>query len=211
MNKYFILLHEIVNYGAIQSNKKGDIKYLINKSITFYPDDIEKIFTEYKVPKGLLQKELDLYMGGVTSVSKYKEQGINWWDYCAPEIINSYPSYYKKLPELLAKINKEKGSSKNYVLYIGETLVDSSQNPCLSIIQFQISKYGLNISVYQRSADSNLGLPCDIYQLYLISKMVQVQLNSLHFFIANAHIYTNNIEQTFKMLKGEEYKFILNV
>ena len=74
------------------------------------------------------------------SLSTYNKHGINWWDYCKPELINSYPTYFKKLPKLIAKINKEKRSSKNYVLFIGETGVETNQLPCLSLIQFQISE-----------------------------------------------------------------------
>jgi thymidylate synthase len=115
------------------------------------------------------------------------------------------------LPALIDKINKEKRPSKNYVFFIGETGVETNQLPCLSLIQFQISKNKLYISVFQRSADSNLGLPSDIYQMYLISKLIDVELANITFFIGNAHIYENNIENTYKLLKGENTKFSLNV
>ena len=42
--------------------------------------------------------------------------GIYWWDYCGSIFVNSYPTYFEKLPPLVAKINKEKQNSKNYVL-----------------------------------------------------------------------------------------------
>ena len=83
--------------------------------------------------------------------------------------------------------------------------------PCLSLIQFQIFDNKLNITVYQRSADSNLGLPSDIYQIYLISKLINLKLNNITFFIGNAHIYENNIEETKKMLKNEKFNYNLNV
>ena len=131
--------------------------------------------------------------------------------YCKPELINSYPTYFKKLPKLIAKINKEKRSSKNYVLFIGETGVETNQLPCLSLIQFQISENKLNMTVFQRSADCSLGLPSDIYQMYLISKMIDIELNNITFVIGNAHLYNNNIENTKKLLKGEKVSFELNV
>ena len=67
------------------------------------------------------------------------------------------------------------------------------------------------MTVFQRSADSSLGLPSDIYQMYLISKLINVELANITFFIGNAHIYENNIENTIKLLKGENPKFSLNV
>jgi len=173
--------------------------------------DLLKIFDEHKIAKTKLQKEIDLYFKGVTEVKKYNDEGIFWWDYCSPTLINSYPTYFKKLPKLIAQINKEKRPSKNYVLFIGETGVETNQLPCLSLIQFQISQDELYITVYQRSADSNLGLPSDIYQIFLISKLINVQLANITFFIGNAHIYENNIDNTYRLLKGDKPKFELNV
>ena len=97
------------------------------------------------------------------------------------------------------------------MLFIGETGVPTNQLPCLSLIQFQISDNKLNMTVFQRSADSSLGLPSDIYQMYLISKLINVELANITFFISNAHIYENNIKNTIKLLKGENPKFSLNV
>lgn len=211
MNKYYQTLQNILEKGKIQSNKKGNIKYLINEVLSMNRTDLLKIFEEHSIAKTKLQKEIDLYFRGVTEVKKYNEAGIFWWDYCAPTLINSYPTYLKKLPALIDKINIEKRSSKNYVLFIGETGVKTNQLPCLSLIQFQISEKELYITVYQRSADSNLGLPSDIYQIFLISKLIDIPLANITFFIGNAHIYENNIDNTYELLKGNRPKFELNV
>ena len=173
--------------------------------------DLLKIFKEHPIAKSKLLKELDLYFKGITDVKEYNKKGIFWWDYCAPNLINSYPTYFKKLPALIEKINKEKRSSKNYVLFIGETGVQTNQLPCLSLIQFQISDNKLYITVFQRSADSSLGLPSDIYQMFLISKLINIKLENITFFIGNAHIYENNIKSTYSLLEGNKSKFNLNV
>ena len=211
MNKYYKLLNKILVKGEKQKNKKGNIKYLLNQVLSLETNDILKIIKEHPIAKKKLSKELKLYCNGNTLVKDYNLAGINWWDYCAPNMVNTYPTYFKKLPELIKKINKEKRSSKNYVLFIGETGVQTSQLPCLSLIQFQISKNKLYITVYQRSADSNLGLPSDIYHVYLISNMINIPLANITFFIGNAHIYENNIEKTTFLLNGKVVKFELNV
>ncbi len=211
MNKYYQTLQNILDKGKTQSNKKGNIKYLINEVLSMGVDDLLQIFDEHRIAKSKLRQELELYFNGVTNVEAYNKEGIFWWDYCAPSLINSYPTYFKKLPALIEKINNEKRSSKNYVLFIGETGVQTNQLPCLSLIQFQISDGELYMSVYQRSADSNLGLPSDIYQMYLISQLIDVPLANITFFIGNAHIYENNIDKTYQLLKGEKPKFELNV
>lgn len=211
MNKYYKTLENILLNGKTQLNKKGNIQYIINEVLSMDLDDLQKIFLEHKIAKVKLAKELELYFSGETQIEKYNEQGIFWWDYCAPTLINGYPTYFKKLPALIKKINKEKKSSKNYVLFIGETGKKTNQQPCLSLIQFQISDKELYITVYQRSADSCLGLPSDIYQAFLISKLIDIPLKNITFFIGNAHIYENNIIQTSNLLHGKDYKFNLNV
>ena len=211
MNKYYNTLNNILTNGKMQENKKGNITYLINESLSMDVKDLEEIFTEHKVARKLLAKELDIYMTGETSVEGYNKAGIHWWDYCAPTLVNSYPTYFAELPNLIAKINREKRSSKNYVLFIGATGIETNQLPCLSLMQFQISQGELYITVFQRSADSSLGLPSDIYQTTLIADMIDVPLANITYFIGNAHIYENNIEPTKELLKGNATKFNLNV
>lgn len=210
MNKYYKLLNKIINKGLKQNNKKGNIIYLLNEVLSMNVNDLNKIFSEHNIAKKKLKNELDLYCKGVDDVLEYNKHDIHWWDYCQPKMINTYPKYFKKLPELINKINKEKRSSKNYILFIGETGIKTSQLPCLSLFHFQISNNKLFITVYQRSADSNLGLPSDIYHAFLISKMIDIKLKNITFFIGNAHIYENNIEKTKLLLKGNKVNFKLN-
>ena len=67
------------------------------------------------------------------------------------------------------------------------------------------------MSAYQRSSDANLGLPADIYHLYLISKEIELPLKSITLFLGNVHVYENNIEGTKQLLSGDVVKFALNV
>ena len=210
MNKYYRLLEKIVSDGALQSNKKGSIYYLINQPLKLNESDLLKIFAEHKIAKVKLEAELQLYLQGVEETAYYNAIGVSWWDYCAPRLINSYPTYFKALNKLIYKINNELRPSKNYILFIGDTEKETNQLPCLSLMQFQIDNNELVITVYQRSADSNLGLPSDLYQVYLISKMINLPLKEVCFFIGNAHIYENNFIETKKLLANEAYKFNLN-
>lgn len=68
------------------------------------------------------------------------------------------------------------------------------------------------LTAYQRSSDASLGLPSDIYHLYLISRQIDLPLHSITLFLGNVHIYENNIEHTRCLLNGEEgVRFELNV
>ena len=196
MNKYYQMLGKILETGKVQENKKGRIKYLLDERLTLTPGDLLDIFESHGIARKKLKAELGLFMQGERDVEKYREAGITWWNYCGHTLVNSYPTYFEKLPPLVAKINKEKRNSKNYVLFLGATGVETNQAPCLSLVQFQIDEGELVVSAYQRSSDANLGLP----------------LKSITLDLGNVHIYENNISRTEDLLAGaENIKFDLNV
>lgn len=212
MNKYHQILERILASGKRQENRKGNIKYLLNERLSLTPADLLDIFEGHGIARKKLKSELRLFMQGERQIEKYREAGINWWDYCGSILVNSYPTYFEKLPPLVAKINREKRSSKNYVLFLGATDAESNQAPCLSLVQFQIDEGELVVSAYQRSSDANLGLPADIYHLYLMAKQIDVPLKSITLNLGNVHIYENNIDRTRQLLAGDEaVRFDLNV
>lgn len=212
MNKYYQILGKVLETGKTQTNKKGNIRYLLNEQLSLTPADLLDIFESHGIARKKLKNELQLFMQGERNVERYRDVGINWWDYCGSVLVNSYPTYFEKLPPLIAKINREKRNSKNYVLFLGETGAESNQAPCLSLVQFQIDDGELVLSAYQRSSDANLGLPADIYHLYLMARQIDLPLKSITLNLGNVHIYENNQEKTRQLLDGNEnVKFDLNV
>ena len=212
MNKYHQILCKILNAGKEQRNKKGVIRYLLNECLTLTPSDLLDIFETHGIARKKLRQELQLFMQGERNVERYREAGITWWDYCGQTLVNSYPTYFEKLPPLIEKINREKRTSKNYVLFLGSTGAETNQAPCLSLVQFQIEDGELVLSAYQRSSDANLGLPADIYHLYLMSRQIDLPLKSITLNLGNVHIYENNLERTGALLVGDEgVRFDLNV
>ena len=210
-NKYYQILEKILKKGKVQNNKKGNIKYLLDEQLKLHPSDLLEIFEGHQIARNKLKTELQLFQSGERLTEKYREAGIGWWDYCGPMLVNSYPTYFEQLPSLIAKINKEKRNSKNYVLFLGRNDAETNQQPCLSLIQFQIDNGKLVISAYQRSSDASLGLPADLYHLYLISRQIDLPLKSITLTLGNVHIYENNIDSTKRLLKGEKVSFELNV
>ena len=212
MNKYYQILGKVLEKGKTQTNKKGNIRYLLNEQLSLTPADLLDIFESHGIARKKLKNELQLFMQGERNGERYRDVGINWWDYCGSVLVNSYPTYFEKLPPLIAKINREKRNSKNYVLFLGETGAESNQAPCLSLVQFQIDDGELVLSAYQRSSDANLGLPADIYHLYLMARQIDLPLKSITLNLGNVHIYENNQERTRQLLDGDEnVKFDLNV
>lgn len=108
MNKYYQMLEKVLNSDKTQQNKKGGIRYLLNEQITLTPADLLDIFESHGIARKKLRNELSLFMEGERNVEKYREAGINWWDYCGSILVNSYPTYFQKLPPLIERINREK-------------------------------------------------------------------------------------------------------
>lgn len=211
MNKYYQMLSLIMAKGKTQTNKKGGIKYLTNEVLHLTPADLLDIFETHGIARKKLKTELNMFQAGITSTEQYRAEGITWWDYCGERLKNSYPTYFEKLPALVERINREKRNSKNYVLFLGETEVDTNQAPCLSLVQFQIEDGELVVSAYQRSSDANLGLPADIYHLYLIARQIDLPLKSITLFLGNVHIYESNLLRTYELLNGTQgVRFELN-
>lgn len=211
-NKYYEILDKVMSEGKMQTNKKGSIKYLTNQVLHMLPADLLDIFETHGIARKKLKTELKMFEAGITSTEQYRAEGITWWDYCGEQLKNSYPTYFKRLPALVEKIKAEKKNSKNYVLFLGETGVETNQQPCLSLVQFQIEDDQLILSAYQRSSDANLGLPCDIYHLYLMARQIDLPLKSITLFLGNVHIYENNLLRTYELLNGaQDVKFDLNV
>lgn len=111
-NKYHQILARILDNGRHQVNKKGNITYLINEQLSLTPADLLEIFEGHGLARKKLRSELRLFMSGERSVEKYREAGINWWNYCGSILVNSYHTYFEKLPPLLARINTERRPSK---------------------------------------------------------------------------------------------------
>lgn len=211
MNKYHEFLTKILKKGKKQENKKGAIRYLLDEQLKLKPADLLEIFEGHGIARMKLKSELELFQKGERLTERYREKGIQWWDYCGPILVNSYPTYFERLPRLIEQINREQRNSKNYVLFLGETGAESNQQPCLSLVQFQIDKGKLAVSAYQRSSDASLGLPADIYHLYLISRQIDLPLKSITLNLGNVHIYKNNLKASKRLLKGEKVSFRLNV
>ena len=95
--------------------------------------------------------------------------------------------------------------------YTGWLLQNGYSIMCGQVRAFQIDNGKLVISAYQRSSDASLGLPADLYHLYLISRQIDLPLKSITLTLGNVHIYENNIDSTKRLLKGEKVSFELNV
>ena len=61
MNKYHQILSKVLDEGRHQSNRKGDIIYLINEQLSLTPSDLLDIFESHGIARKKLRSELSLF------------------------------------------------------------------------------------------------------------------------------------------------------
>ena len=79
--------------------------------------------------------------------------------------------------------------------------------PCHSLFQFYVADGKLSCQLYQRSADTFLGVPFNIASYALLTMMIaqvcDLQVGDFIHTMGDAHLYNNHIEQTELLLTRE--------
>lgn len=107
----------------------------------------------------------------------------------------------------LVKSLKENPNSRRHLVSawnVGE-LDQMALPPCHTLWQCYVANGKLSLQLYQRSADTFLGLPFNIasYALltHLLAKACDLEVGDLIITLGDAHLYTNHIEQAYKQLE----------
>lgn len=75
MNKYYQILGKVLEKGKTQTNKKGNIRYLLNEQLSLTPADLLDIFESHGIARKKLKNELQLFMQGERNVERYRDVG----------------------------------------------------------------------------------------------------------------------------------------
>lgn len=59
------MLGKILQHGKRQSNKKGDIIYLLNEQLSLSPYDLLEIFESHNIARKKLRNELSLFINQI--------------------------------------------------------------------------------------------------------------------------------------------------
>ncbi len=174
--------------------------------------------------------ELLWFLSGSTNARDLQKHNVTIWDEWADESGDVGPIYGKQwrswegpqgqkidqIANLVAGITAVKNDP---TASVGRRLILSAWNPadivnmalppCHTLSQFSLTNGRLSCQLYQRSADSFLGVPFNIasYALltHLLAQVCGVGVGEFIHTFGDVHIYTNHLDQVEKQLCRQPY------
>lgn len=215
MKQYLDYLRHVLENGT----KKVDRTGVGTLSVFGYQmrfnlaDGFPLVTTKKLYTKGIIH-ELLWFLSGDTNIKYLQDNNVNIWNAWADENGNLGPVYGKQwrswetpdgrvidqMQELVQQI-KTNPDSRRLILSawnVGE-LDKMALPPCHLLFQFYVADKKLSCQLYQRSADSFLGVPFNIASYSLLIHMLaqQCDLEPGEFIWTggDCHIYLNHLEQ----------------
>lgn len=215
MRQYLDLLDHILKNG----HKKGDRTGTGTISTFGYQMrfDLSKGFpllTTKKVHLKSIIHELLWLLAGDTNVKYLQDNGVRIWNEWADENgelghiygfqWRSWPTYdgtfIDQISEAIRTI-KENPESRRIIVSSWNVADLDKMNlpPCHCFFQFYVNEGKLSLQLYQRSADSFLGVPFNIASYALLTMMVaqvcNLQPGEFIHTLGDTHIYLNHLDQ----------------
>jgi len=223
MQQYLDLLQHILDKGVQKHDRTGTGTISVfGHQMRF---DLEKGFpclTTKKLHLKSIIHELLWFLKGDTNIKYLKENGVGIWDEWADENGNLGPVYgyqwrswptpdgghIDQISKLIEQIKKNPDSRRLIVSAWNVANVDQmALPPCHCLFQFYVADGKLSCQLYQRSADTFLGVPFNIASYALLTLMVAQVCDLkpgefIHSF-GDVHLYNNHLEQTKLQLTRE--------
>ena len=215
MQQYLDLLSRILNEGVHKGDRTGTgTLSVFGNQMRFDLRDGFPLLTTKKLHLKSIIYELLWFLRGDTNVHYLQEHGVRIWNEWADENGELGPVYghqwrswpdYKggtidQITTALEQIKHNPNSRRMLVTAWNPAEVDEmALPPCHCLFQFYVADGRLSLQLYQRSADTFLGVPFNIasYAL-LLQMMAQVTGLEAGEFIhttGDTHLYSNHLEQ----------------
>jgi thymidylate synthase len=223
MQQYKDLLQHILDSGAQKHDRTGTGTIsCFGYQMRF---DLAKGFplvTTKKVHLRSIIHELLWFLKGDTNIAYLKENGVSIWDEWADEQGNLGPVYghqwrswpgkngetSDQISKLIDMIRSNPDSRRLIVSAWNVADVDRmALPPCHCFFQFYVADGKLSCQLYQRSADTFLGVPFNIASYALLTMMVaqvcNLQVGDFVHTFGDVHLYNNHLEQARLQLTRE--------
>ena len=215
MKQYLDLLHRIVTEGVQKGDRTGTgTLSVFGHQMRFNMQDGFPLLTTKKLHLKSIIYELLWFLKGDTNVKYLQEHGVRIWNEWADENGELGPVYghqwrswpdYKggtidQIQQVVDALRHNPNSRRMLVTAWNPAEVeDMALPPCHCLFQFYVANGKLSLQLYQRSADTFLGVPFNIasYAL-LLQMMAQVAGLEVGDFIhttGDTHLYLNHFEQ----------------
>jgi thymidylate synthase len=223
MKQYHDLLKHILENGTNKEDRTGTgTRSVFGYQMRFDLSEGFPVVTTKKLHLRSIIIELLWFLRGDTNIQFLKENNVSIWDEWADEQGNLGPVYghqwrswpsrdggtIDQITNLIQQIKKNPDSRRLIVSAWNVADVDNmALPPCHTLFQFYVANGKLSCQLYQRSADTFLGVPFNIASYALLTMMVaqvcDLELGEFVHTFGDAHIYSNHIEQTRLQLSRE--------
>lgn len=215
MKQYLDLVKEILDNGVVKSDRtETGTKSIFGHQMRFNLEEGFPLLTTKKLHLKSIIHELLWFLKGDTNVHYLQENGVRIWNEWADENGDlghvygyqwrSWPTYngghIDQIKEVIRQI-KETPDSRRMIVSAWNVADLDKMNlpPCHLLFQFYVADGRLSLQLYQRSADTFLGVPFNIasYAL-LLQMMAQVTGLKAGDFVhttGDTHLYLNHLEQ----------------
>ncbi len=226
MKQYLDLLRRITTEGTQKGDRTGTGTISVfGNQMRFNLEDGFPLLTTKKLHLKSIIHELLWFLAGDTNVKYLQENGVRIWNEWADENgelgpvyghqWRSWPDYnggtIDQIQAVVDQLKTNPDSRRMIVSAWNVAEVDKmALPPCHTMFQFYVAAGRLSLQLYQRSADTFLGVPFNIasYAL-LLQMMAQVTGFKAGDFIhttGDTHLYLNHLEQARLQLTREPRK-----
>jgi len=223
MQQYHDLLQHILDNGAVKTDRTGTgTKSVFGHQMRFNLQEGFPMVTTKKVHLRSIIHELLWFLTGDTNIKYLKDNGVRIWDEWADEDGNLGPVYgsqwrswptpnggsIDQIQKIIEQINNTPDSRRIIVSAWNVAEVENmALPPCHAFFQFYVADGKLSCQLYQRSADTFLGVPFNIASYALLTMMVAqvcgLEAGDFIHTLGDAHLYSNHLEQANLQLSRE--------
>ena len=215
MKQYHDLLQHILDKGTKKEDRTGTgTVSVFGYQMRFDLNEGFPCLTTKKLHLRSIIHELLWFLKGDTNIQYLKENNVSIWDEWADEDGNLGPVYgsqwrswpaadgrcIDQITQVLDQLKNNPDSRRIIVSAWNVGEIDKmALPPCHAFFQFYVADGKLSCQLYQRSADTFLGVPFNIAS-YALLTMMMAQVCGLKpgdfvHTLGDAHLYSNHLEQ----------------
>ena len=225
MKQYIDLLKHINNNGLEKKDRTGTGTISVfGYQMRFNLQDGFPLVTTKKLHLRSIIHELIWFIKGETNIKYLKDNGVTIWDEWADSKGDLGPIYghqwrnwnsdgIDQLKDVIKSLKTNPSSRRMIVTAWNPNIIpDSTRSfsenvkdgkaalpPCHAFFQFYVANNKLSCQLYQRSADTFLGVPFNIASYALLTMMIaqvcDLELGDFVHTLGDAHLYSNHLEQ----------------